>query len=47
MPERPATDHQHLLAAWNARRFARAAFQQSIQRSTERLLRRPPTRPAP
>ena len=40
------TEQQRLLAAWNARRFARDAFQRSVQRSTERLLHRPTTPPA-
>lgn len=46
-PTPTTTEQQRLLAAWNAQRFARAAFQRGVQRSTERLLRQPPTRPAP
>ncbi|MFD6363790.1 hypothetical protein ACFWFX_28700 [Streptomyces roseolus] len=36
-------DKQRLLAEWNARRTAQALFDRGVRRTTERLLRRPPT----
>ncbi|MFI8360754.1 hypothetical protein ACIGD1_11400 [Streptomyces sp. NPDC085612] len=41
-PPDPKALQQHLLHTWNTGRFARDAFQQSVRRSTERLLTRPP-----